>query len=108
MPVERVIAAVLGLAALGVAVTVAARNWIGLVRGLRGTESSSPILLMGPLFAFLAGGALARGFPGWPPATVWLPGVAIVVLDPAALPLVLWMLLRRRRPPRPEAGTGED
>jgi len=50
----------------------------------------------GPLFAFIAGAFLRRAFPSTPSTLAWLPGVAILVLDPGALPLVAWLVLKKQ------------
>ena len=55
----------------------------------------------GPLFAFIAGAFIAgaflrRAFPSTPSTLAWLPGVAILVLDPGALPLVAWLVLKKQ------------
>jgi len=91
----QVMSACLGIATRGVSLWAVGYNWLSLFQGLRGRHRSSPGLLIGPLFAFIAGGPLWRSLPGGPCLIAWLAGVAGLVLDPAALPLVAGALFRR-------------
>jgi hypothetical protein len=85
----QVIPLFLCVACAAVALYALGYNWVAFVRARRGTGGGSPILFVGPLFAFIAGGmAVKAGLP-LAPAFLWVPPLVALAVDPAGLPLLI-------------------
>lgn len=97
MTIGQTIFLVFGCATALLGAVILSRNWILVVGAVRGRESGSPVLGVGPLMWLVAGGLFAKAFPAALEDWWWGLGALGLVADPAGIPLVVWMAYSRAK-----------